>query len=89
VKARGRGEDDDDHKSLSSLPIFHMITKAKNKRHEDDGFYHCLLCLRGARTKGEEDDDDHKSLSSIFHRNDEGIKKEDTKMIALCCCLYV
>jgi hypothetical protein len=66
------------------------MTKAKNKRHEDDGFYHCLLCLRGARTKGEEDDDDHKSLSSIFHRNDEGIKKRrhtDDSFVLLSLCL--
>lgn len=73
------------HRCLS----FTWMTKAKNKKHEDEGFYHCLLGLKGAGTKGEEDDDNHKSLSSIFHRNDESIKKEDTKTIALCCCLYV
>ncbi len=74
------------HRCLS----FTWMTKAKNKRHEDDGFYHCLLCLRGARTKGEEDDDDHKSLSSIFHRNDEGIKKRrhtDDSFVLLSLCL--
>ncbi len=55
------------------------------KRHEDDGFCHHLLCLRGARTWGGEDNDDRKSLSSIFHMNDEGIRKKDTKLIALWC----
>lgn len=32
VKARGRGEDDDDHKSLSSLPIFHMNDEGKKQK---------------------------------------------------------
>jgi hypothetical protein len=40
------------------------MTKAKNKRHEDNCFRCRLLCLRRTRTRGREEDD-------------EGIKKKD------------
>jgi hypothetical protein len=48
-----------------------------------------VFCVRGAKTGGGEDNDDHKSLSSIFHKNDENIIKENTKMITFCCHFHV
>jgi hypothetical protein len=54
----GNGEDDDDHRSLSSF-VFHRSDEGQNKkRHENEDFVPSSLCLRRARARGGEDDDD-------------------------------
>jgi hypothetical protein len=54
--------------------------KAKNKRHEDDGFYCHMLCSRRAKIREGEDIDNHRLSSSfVFHRNNEGQHKKRNK----------
>ncbi len=70
--------------------FFIKMMKAKNKRHKDNGFYCHLVCPRGARIKGGKDNDNHRSSSSfVFHRNDKGQHKKETKTMALCRRLHV
>jgi hypothetical protein len=54
--------------------------KAKNKRHEDGGFYCHMLCSRRTRIKEGKDIDNHRLSSSfVFHRNNEGQHKKRNK----------
>jgi hypothetical protein len=69
---------------------FTKTTKAKGKKHEDDGFVASSSCLRKTRTiGGGENDNNHiLLLSSVFHRSEKGHKKITQKQW-LCAVIFV
>jgi len=48
-----------DHRRCCCHPFFIGMTKAKNKKHEDDRYCRHFLCLRKAKIGGGGEDNDH------------------------------
>jgi hypothetical protein len=62
-----KGEDNDDHRSLSF--VFHRNDDWEEKNHEDDSYMPSFSCLKGAGIRGEDNNNfcDHCHL--LFFKN--------------------